>query len=310
MAGDEAVEAHGDRGLSVCLPAAFAPRYDPRDPLPDKKNRVPVPKETAARVQVASDRTCCVCRERGRPVQIHHLDEDPSNNDEDNLAVLCLNCHRDTQIRGGFDRKLNSAQVRLYRDDWTARVALRRDRASLPPGAGPDAEAPSSLAPAPAAEAVSEVYADDERIMVSLEEDGLQDLAALIRDLPRCRLEAYRAAQPKWDTGVTSTMHEGNQLLIDALQEMLVDLARFYPDGRFGDAGPEAYFEQRSRTLGRWHWKLLVQSDPPGTMWGVVAGGEVCSELERLVVQMVSALTWGRSGFNFKAWRDEWERAA
>ena len=30
-------------------------------------------------------------------------------------------------IRGGFDRKLNSAQIRRYRDDWLTRVANKRE---------------------------------------------------------------------------------------------------------------------------------------------------------------------------------------
>jgi hypothetical protein len=71
-----------------------------------KKCRTEIPSEIAAQVLFESDRTCCVCRVPGRPIQIHHIDDDPSNSPADNLAVLCFDCHRDTQIRGGFDRKL------------------------------------------------------------------------------------------------------------------------------------------------------------------------------------------------------------
>jgi tetratricopeptide (TPR) repeat protein len=87
-----------------------------------------VPQELAARVLFAADRTCCVCRTRGKPVQIHHIDDDSSNNDLGNLAVLCFDCHRETQLRGGFDRKLNSDQVILYRDDWNRLVERGRSR--------------------------------------------------------------------------------------------------------------------------------------------------------------------------------------
>jgi len=92
-----------------------------------KKHRIEIPVETAAEVLFESNRTCCVCRER-KPVQIHHIDENPANFSKDNLAVLCFDCHRDTQIRGGFDRKLDSAQIRRYRDDWIARVANKREK--------------------------------------------------------------------------------------------------------------------------------------------------------------------------------------
>lgn len=35
----------------------------------------------------------CGCRER-RALTIHHIDEDPTNNEYDNRIVLCYNCHR------------------------------------------------------------------------------------------------------------------------------------------------------------------------------------------------------------------------
>jgi hypothetical protein len=94
--------------------------------MPQKKKRVEIPKEFEAQVQFASDRTCCVCRVKGKSYQIHHIDENPANNNFRNLAVLCLECHNETQIRGGFGRKLNADQVILYRDDWLTQVAKSR----------------------------------------------------------------------------------------------------------------------------------------------------------------------------------------
>ncbi|MBW5466282.1 hypothetical protein GPJ61_00140 [Brevibacillus formosus] len=91
-----------------------------------KKTRIEIPKDLAAKVMFLSDRTCCVCRSRNKPVQIHHIDENPANNDINNLAVLCLDCHNETMIKGGFGRKLNSDQVILYRNDWLEVVKKRR----------------------------------------------------------------------------------------------------------------------------------------------------------------------------------------
>jgi len=91
-----------------------------------KKEHIEIPKDIAARVLFISNRTCCVCRGEGKPVQIHHIDDNPSNNAFNNLAVLCFDCHRETQIKGGFDRKLDGDQVCLYRDDWYALVNQRR----------------------------------------------------------------------------------------------------------------------------------------------------------------------------------------
>jgi uncharacterized protein DUF3298 len=96
--------------------------------MSDKKQRVEIPAGVAATVLFQSDRTCCVCRQRGRPIQIHHIDDAPGNNASDNLAVLCFDCHRETQIRGGFDRKLDALQVRLYKEDWIKRVEATRNQ--------------------------------------------------------------------------------------------------------------------------------------------------------------------------------------
>jgi len=80
----------------------------------------------------ASDSTCCVCRERGKAVQVHHVDEDPSNNRFANLAVLCLECHNQTQLSGGFGRRLNADLMIKYREEWLAHVESLPDlRAGL-----------------------------------------------------------------------------------------------------------------------------------------------------------------------------------
>jgi hypothetical protein len=94
--------------------------------MPAKKNRETIPPELAAKSLFLSDRTCCVCRVKGKPVQIHHIDENPANNVLHNFAVLCFDCHIETQISGGFHRKLNADQIILYRDDWLNIVSRQR----------------------------------------------------------------------------------------------------------------------------------------------------------------------------------------
>lgn len=83
---------------------------------------MPIPADIAAVVLFWSDRTCCVCRQRGRPVQVHHLDENSRNNAFANLAVLCVMCHGETHTFGGFARRLDAVQIRMFRDEWIARV--------------------------------------------------------------------------------------------------------------------------------------------------------------------------------------------
>lgn len=92
----------------------------------DTKRRK-IPEDVAAHVLFLADRTCCICNE-AKEVQIHHINENPSSNTVDNLAVLCFDCHGKTQLKGGFGRKLDAAQVRLYRDHWHSTVEQRRER--------------------------------------------------------------------------------------------------------------------------------------------------------------------------------------
>lgn len=91
-----------------------------------KKKRTGVPQQISAEILFKSNRTCCVCRDSRKPVQIHHIDGNPDNHELKNLATLCLECHNETLVSGGFDRKLDSDQIVLFRDDWQRLVAQQR----------------------------------------------------------------------------------------------------------------------------------------------------------------------------------------
>lgn len=91
-----------------------------------KKKRTEVPVDTAAQLQLLSNRTCCVCRCPKKTIQIHHIDENPSNHNIENLALLCLECHNETQIRGGFGRKLDAELVKCFRNAWHEDMARKQ----------------------------------------------------------------------------------------------------------------------------------------------------------------------------------------
>jgi len=96
---------------------------------------------------------------KGKSVQVHHIDDDPANNRIENFAVLCLECHTETQVSGGFRRKLDADQVILYRNDWLAIVA--RERASSPmrlPESSPEHDAVEIEL----ATSIAEIYRDRE----------------------------------------------------------------------------------------------------------------------------------------------------
>lgn len=95
------------------------------------KKRPPIRGDVANKIMFDSDITCCVCRTSGKDVQINHLDDNPSNNDPDNLAAMCLQCHNLAHKRGGVARHLNPELIKLYCDDWYERVRTRREEQTL-----------------------------------------------------------------------------------------------------------------------------------------------------------------------------------
>lgn len=102
--------------------------------------RIQIPPALAAKALFLSDRTCCVCRDKSKGVQIHHIDGNSSNNVLENLAVLCQPCHEDTMLKGGFCRKLDAEQVILYRDDWLRIVDSSRRRLDSLRGSSSESE--------------------------------------------------------------------------------------------------------------------------------------------------------------------------
>ncbi len=90
------------------------------------KRRKAIPRRIADQLLYDADRTCCVCEDPHKRVQIHHLDGDSSNNELRNLAVLCLN-HHDEATRGrGLGRDLSVGLIRHYQDAWLRKVSTRR----------------------------------------------------------------------------------------------------------------------------------------------------------------------------------------
>ena len=71
------------------------------------KQRVRIPKITEKEIYQESSSACAFCRlAEVASLQIHHIDEDPSNNENDNLLLVCASCH--SQITQG---KISPADV-------------------------------------------------------------------------------------------------------------------------------------------------------------------------------------------------------
>jgi hypothetical protein len=98
-----------------------------------RKQRVAVPESTRLELLSRSNNRCCVCQIPF--VVVHHLDEDPSNNDIDNLAPLCPNCHSQTHSDGTMTINLTADRVRKLRDRWYDYCEQRKDTSTASPNA-------------------------------------------------------------------------------------------------------------------------------------------------------------------------------
>jgi len=81
--------------------------------------------DVQARVLTRSRRRCCICFGLNRDTsikqgQIAHLDKDSSNNAEDNLAFLCLDCHDRYDSRTSQSKNFTIAEAKGFRAELDA----------------------------------------------------------------------------------------------------------------------------------------------------------------------------------------------
>jgi hypothetical protein len=260
------------------------------------KIRTPIPSDLAAEVLFASDNTCCVCRERGKTIQIHHIDGNPSDNVFENLSVLCLECHNDTQLRGGFGHKLNAPLIIKYRDEWLERVKRRRNLAD-------ELAVKRQVGTETLSEQV-ETFRQTPIQPTKLKESPLD----YINSLPDFKAALLRQAQPKWDTGVTATMVQANNDYIDSLTGVLVALASYYSPRQFGSQTPQEYFSDVIASRFQWHRAIAEPRGPStgGTIVNVTCGGSVIKDVENIIEDMIMALVGYDDKFDWENWLKRW----
>ena len=261
------------------------------------KIRIPIPANIVAEIMFNSDNTCCVCRERGKAVQIHHIDENPSNNSLENLSVLCLHCHNDTQLKGGFGRKLNGLLVKKYRDEWIERVTHRRNLA--------DERAVNRQVGAFSISETLEDTVEPATHQEVLEEPPLDYINAL----PEFNAALLKQAQPKWDTGVTSTIVQANYDYIDSLTGILVTLAKYISPKQFEGKNPHEYFSEIIASRFRWHRTINEPSGPGtgGTIVNILVGNGVMGDVQNMVEDLVMGLVGYDDTFDWKNWPRRWQ---
>lgn len=251
--------------------------------------RVPIPEQTAVQVLFEHDHTCCICNEPGKGVQIHHIDDDNTNPAYENLAVLCLQDHNDTQISGGFGRKLSAAEVTKYRDEWIRRVGERRaqaDRFVVERMVGltqsQASSPPTSEAPPP------------------------QKLLVYVNSLPNMFQTAVNEGEKMWINDREGVV-PGTHLIIDILAEGWVQLAAWIDPYHFGSKSPREYISEYIATRNSWN-RMLVEPSSYG--WRARSGtietlDYTLVDVQRTATRLTSEYL---TDFDHATWRKRWTK--
>lgn len=92
-----------------------------------KAKRPPIPRPIQRSVKEKSLGVCCVCKERGLGINLHHIDGNPFNNSEDNIAVLCLKEHDQHHRPNAYDKtkhlELGEEKIKEFKREWELTVA-------------------------------------------------------------------------------------------------------------------------------------------------------------------------------------------
>jgi hypothetical protein len=253
------------------------------------KARSPIPTLEATEALFLSDHTCCICRQRGKSVQIHHINENPNDHRLENLAVLCFEDHDRTQTRGGFGRHLLAPEVVRYRDDWLDIVALRHKA---------QAEAVASI----------DIAANEDQASMPV-----AFLGPFIESLPHQKQKLFEAAYLGWDSGITSQMNGAALDVVVALEEMWLLLAKWYPANHFNFMMREHYIRAFTASRSSFH-RAIHQPQGEGTA-GTIIGqlvlGGTMRDLAMMIEDTVEALWFSHEleAIGLGEWRIQWSRA-
>ena len=124
-----------------------------------------------------------------------------------------------------------------------------------------------------------------------------------IRTLPEDRKYLYKKAQAFCDSSVTNEMNEGNYIVIDFLINNLCVLSQRYPEGHFTYGDLRTYYERMVLERYDFH-RQKYNSD--GTMYSLIAGIDVITELENMVSEMVGVILLDEDDFDYEEWKIRW----
>jgi len=88
------------------------------------KKRIKIPSQIQIRVLYKSAKACAVCRNNG-DLHFHHIDQNPSNNSEDNIIVLCTHCHDEAHTKHSLSQNLDKEKLIGFKKSWETEVENR-----------------------------------------------------------------------------------------------------------------------------------------------------------------------------------------
>ncbi|MBU2615621.1 MAG: hypothetical protein KKC19_00805 [Nanoarchaeota archaeon] len=87
------------------------------------KRRIKIPQNIVDEIMVLCKRKCFWC-ETQEPTKIHHIDENSSNNEQDNLCPCCSICHEKFHSTTPFARKITQEEIKMRRNNFYSKQSL------------------------------------------------------------------------------------------------------------------------------------------------------------------------------------------
>lgn len=92
-----------------------------------QSKRPPIPGPIQRNIKEKNLGVCCVCKERGLGINLHHIDGNPTNNAEDNIAVLCVKEHDQHHRPHVYNKlhhlELGAEKIKAYKSEWEQTVS-------------------------------------------------------------------------------------------------------------------------------------------------------------------------------------------
>ena len=88
--------------------------------------RPPIPPATQRSIRTKNLGVCCVCKERGIGTNFHHIDGNPTNNKEENIALLCVKEHDQHHRPHAYNQtkhlELRADKILAFKQEWELTV--------------------------------------------------------------------------------------------------------------------------------------------------------------------------------------------